>query len=199
MNGRSAVAALRQFVAPRPAAPRCELCGQALTDPHGHLVDTASGALRCACPACALLFSNPERQGLRRLDSRTERLPAISMSEADWAALGVPVGLAFFRRNSAGRVQAICPGAAGAMELPLEQAAWDAFAHRNPAFAQLEAGVEALLVRRTPGGFDFYRVSIDRCWALTGLLRCSRHGLPGSVGSLQAVDHFFAELDRAVA
>ena len=65
-------ASLRRFTRPaadttptaRPAE-RCEMCGAALGDRHGHVVALDDRALRCACRPCYLLFAPAAAAGGR--------------------------------------------------------------------------------------------------------------------------------------
>jgi hypothetical protein len=54
--------------------------------------------------------------------------------------------------------------------------------------------VEALLVNRTEGARDYYRVPIDQCYALTGLIRSRWRGIAGGQQAWDAIRRFFAVL-----
>jgi hypothetical protein len=58
---------------------------------------------------------------------------------------------------------------------------------------------EALLVNRIDGAREYYRVPIDRCFALVGLIRTCWRGLSGGAEAWQAIRHFFAELRSPIA
>ena len=60
--------------------------------------------------------------------------------------------------------------------------------------ADLEPDVEALLVNRIDGAREYYRVPIDRCFALVGLIRTRWRGLSGGAEAWQAIHEFFAGL-----
>ena len=73
----------------------------------------------------------------------------------------------------------IYPSPAGPTESLLSLDAWSQLAETNQVLAELEPDVEALLVNRTNGAREYYRVSIDRCYALVGLIRTRWRGLSG--------------------
>ena len=71
------------------------------------------------------------------------------LSDPEWDALGIPIDLAFFCQSSSEeRVVAFYPGPAGPTESLLDLDAWSAIVANNPALAELEPDVEALLVNR---------------------------------------------------
>jgi hypothetical protein len=86
------------------------------------------------------------------------------------------------------------PGPAGATESMLDLSAWDALVCANPWLGELERDVEALLVNRIGGAREYYRVPIDRCYALVGTIRTHWHGVSGGQGSREAIQAFFARL-----
>jgi len=49
--------------------------------------------------------------------------------------------------------------------------AWSELAASNPVLNDLQPDVEALLVNRTRGAREYYRLPIDRCFSLAGLIR----------------------------
>ena len=117
------------------------------------------------------------------------------MSDAEWDALRIPIGLAFFVHNSVtGRVTALYPGPAGPTESLLALEAWREIAVRNEALAAMEPDVEALLVNRVGSARDHYLAPIDRCYELAGLIRIHWHGLSGGDEVWREIDGFFARL-----
>src|ERR1700694_3752879 len=94
------------------------------------------------------------------------------MTDAQWDRLQVPINMAFFYRSSpAGKVTALYPSPGGVVESLLTLEAWQSFVDDNPLLGELEPDVEALLVNRVGAARDSYRVSIDECFKLAGLLR----------------------------
>jgi hypothetical protein len=186
---------LRQFVRPRPPAERCELCGAALATEHPHLLDPMSRQLHCSCLACAILFSGQQDARYRRVSPLVESLTDFRMSDESWGDLHLPINLAFFVSSAAtGRVQAFFPSPAGATESLLTLDAWDRLAAENPVLRALEPDVEALLVNRLGPSNEHYRVSIDECYKLVGLIRTHWRGLSGGAAVWDEIKQFFAGL-----
>ena len=126
------------------------------------------------------------------------------MNEASWRALGVPVGLAFFVRAAAtetgtATVTAAYPGPGGAVQSQVDPAAWEALLRDNPALRDLEPDVEAWLVDRRQAPPASWRLSIDHCYRLTGLVRSHWRGISGGDEVLEEVRRFFGSLPGAAA
>jgi hypothetical protein len=186
----NALGRIRRFAEKREAKELCALCAVALGERHAHVVEVAGGKLLCACAGCATVFDHPAGK-FRRVGDRVERLSDFRLADDEWRALGVPVGLAFFRTRSAGpSVLAFYPSPLGAVESAVPPEAWEPVVRNNPALRTMEADVEALLVRRGEGRI----VPIDRCYALIGLLRREWRGFSGGDAVGPAVDRFFEEL-----
>jgi hypothetical protein len=188
---------LRRFLGLHPeAVERCELCGIEVSPRHPHLLERATRRLLCACPACALLFERGDRR-YRCVPGAAVRLPALRLDDEAWAALRLPIELAFFVRRQGGAV-AFYPGPAGAVESALPLPAWQAIVAANPPLEGLEDEVEALLVNRLDGARDYYRLPIDRCYELVGRLRARWRGISGGAEVSGAVSTFLAALDGGV-
>jgi hypothetical protein len=191
---------LRRFLR-EPAAPpreRCELCATPVPAEHAHLVEPAERRLLCACPACALLFSEAGLR-YRRVPDRYLVDPGFALSDAQWDALQVPVGMAFFLHNSVRAAVVACyPSPAGATESELPLAAWADGVGASALAAQLQPDVEALLVRHRDAGrggvSEALLVPIDACYRLVGLVRRHWKGFDGGAEAWAAIDAFFAEL-----
>lgn len=178
------------------AGERCELCTEPIPAEHGHLVDLEVRSLLCACRGCYLLFT-AEGAGGRRYRAVPDRylaFPDHPLTAAQWEALQIPVGVAFFFINSSlERVAAFYPGPAGATEslLPLET--WEEVTADHPGLATIEPDVEAVLVRSEVGetGGDCFVVPIDACYELVGELRKLWRGFDGGREANDALDAFF--------
>jgi hypothetical protein len=193
--GQHPWATLREFVRERPRAERCELCGRDLAVEHQHLVEPAGRRLLCSCDACAILFDNPASGRYRRVPRRLQALPDLRMTDAQWEALHVPIGLAFFFLSSpAGRILALYPSPAGATESAPAEEAWRDLTAANPVLRELEPDVEALLVNRVGPAREYYRVPIDECYKLVGVLRTRWRGLSGGTEVWAGIGRFFAML-----
>ena len=191
LNDSPLLGTLRKLLKPAHtvgASEQCELCCAPLPNAHGHLVDTRTRRLLCACAMCNTLGGR-----YRPVPTRYTRLSGTTITLADWDALAIPVDLAFFFFNSdLERIVACYPGPGGAAEslLPLE--AWPALVERHPAIGALAADVEALLVRREDGEYAGYIVPIDACYELVGRIRGAWTGFGGGHGVSRAIDEFFA-------
>ncbi len=197
-GGRSALASLRRFVRPREAGrTRCELCSAALGEAHEHLVELASRRLCCACEPCAILFSTPAAPKYRRVPRRVAFLPDFRMTDVQWEGLQLPINLAFFVRSTpAGRVIALYPSPAGATEALPPADAWEMLVQDNPWLGELEPDVVALLVNRLGKEPEYYRVGVDECYALVGLVRRHWRGLSGGPEVWKELTRFFEGLKQ---
>ena len=187
MNARVPVAVLRRISGSRPAVydgERCEMCGEPIGEPHPHVVNLDSRALMCTCRGCYLLFTTEgARQRYRAVPERYLSFPDFRLGPAQWSALEVPVGLAFFFTSSVtGRTVAFYPGPAGATESELDLAAWDAVLADNPGLAALAPDTEAHLV------------PIDACYELVGLLRQVWRGFDGGQEARARIETWFGKV-----
>lgn len=207
---------LREYAARRnrqAALEVCELCGAAIEDDHGHLVNVASRALLCACRPCYLLFTHDGTGGarFRAVPQRYLAVPELASASGVWESLNVPIGLAFFFMNSATRrAAAFYPSPAGATQSELPLDAWDSVVSEVPALSTLEPDVEALIVRRrgsspmqggedsATSGTDAFVAPIDVCYELVGRIRRAWRGFQGGDNVWREIDEFFGRAaDRA--
>ena len=122
-------------------------------------------------------------------------MPDFRLSDEAWDALQLPINLAFFMRSTAaGRVVALYPSPGGATESLVAADAWEALAQENPVLNEFEPDVEGLLVNRVAESCECYRVGIDECYKLVGLIRSSWHGLSGGTAVWGEIARFFATL-----
>ena len=130
---------------------------------------------------------------------RVQFLPDFRLTDEAWEDLHLPINLAFFLRSTpAGRVVALYPSPAGATESLVALEAWQALAAENPVLRDLEPDVEALLVNRVGESRECYRVGIDECYKLVGLIRTHWRGLSGGPAVWDEIGRFFAEPQGAV-
>ncbi len=197
MSGSYAgVRRLRKFLA--PAVERCDFCRVRLPDAHAHLVEVETLRLFCSCPSCAKDMAD-DGPGFRRVAPRQDVLEDFALSDSDWASLQIPIDVAFlFRPEDGGPPVALFPGPAGATRSQLSGDVWAELARKYPLLEDLEPSAEALLVNRSSGRRDHYRVSTDHCYALAGLMRTHWRGLAGGERAWAAIDLYFADLDRTV-
>lgn len=170
----------------------CELCGRPAGDAHRHLLDTNRGELLCACQACTVLFGRDQASDgrFRLVPDRRLRVPGLAP-----AALGVPVGLAFFVRHADGSVSAHYPSPAGATRWTVDPPAWATVTSGRPELAALAADVEALLVNTTRGHTDAWLVPIDDCRRLVAVVRRHWKGLSGGDLVWPEIERFFGDLN----
>lgn len=192
--------ALRRIQAPPAAEERCEFCGVAVDDRHGHVADIVDHRLLCVCRPCYLLFAPRGAGGdrYRGVGEEVRRLGDLQLAEETWDRLRIPVDLAFFflQTGVPDGPLAFYPSPAGATQSELDLSAWATITADNPALGDLRPDVEAALLRRSDGAFSCHVVPIDRCYALVGLIRSHWVGLAGGSEVWAVVDAFFADLDR---
>lgn len=207
----------RAVPAGRPAPARCELCAAPIGEPHAHVVELGKRALACACTACAVLFRDRGAGGgrFRTVPDRVLADAQFAPGDAEWAAMGIPVRLAFVVRGDGGdhvrgdggdhgdgvlsgarvRWTAYFPSPGGAVEAELPAAAADALMRTAPLAARVEPDVEALLLHRPrAGAAECWLVPLDLCHELAGLVRQRWRGFSGGDEAEQAIDDFFARL-----
>jgi len=197
LPGQNPIAALRRFSRPRPRREICEICAAPLFENHQHLLEPKSRAIVCACDACATLFETSHGTRYLRIPRRIEHWSDFTMSDEQWAGLGVPIALAFFLHSTThDQTIAVYPSPAGPTEAMLAAEAWDGIVRDNPALRALDADVEALLVNRVHGARECYRAPIDECFKLVGVIRTHWRGLSGGTEVWKRIVTFFEDLKR---
>jgi hypothetical protein len=183
-----------------PAVQRCELCSAELEYDHPHLVELASRQILCACDACSVLFDRLERLKFKRIPRDIYFLVDFEMTDAEWDSLVIPINLAFFFRSSIeGRMVALYPSPAGAVESLLTLEAWNAIVEKNPVLERLQSDAEALLVNRigrrdATTQAEYYIAPIDECYRLVGIIRANWKGLSGGTEVWTEIDRYFTDL-----
>lgn len=197
----NAFGALRQFVRRKKNVERCELCSAEVAAEHPHLIEPATRKLLCSCNACAILFSAMGTK-YKRIPRRVLALANFHLTDAQWESLMVPISMAFFFRSTPdARVLALYPSPAGATESLLPLDTWKDITAANPALANMEADVEALLVNRVGhvrgvAAPEYYVLPIDECYKLVGLIRTQWRGLSGGTEVWQEIGRFFDGLKQ---
>jgi hypothetical protein len=168
----------------------CELCPTGIGEHHRHLLHLRERRILCVCETCwSTRSGDPE---FRPPGGRTLWLEDFALSDELWAALQIPIGLAFLLRSSVtGSVVALYPSPAGATESELELAAWDALCEANPVLERLEPDAEALVVDRTRPEHRHAIVPVDECYRLVGMIKERWRGITGGDGVDAAIDAFF--------
>lgn len=197
---RSAVAALQAILKKKPnSAPgeRCDYCGVPLGLEHSHMIDLKARRILCSCRPCYLVMvPQGAAQGrYKPVPTRYVEIEGFAVGDAEWDSLQIPIGLAFFFKNSAeGKTVAFYPGPAGATESLLSLEAWDAIASGFPVFGTLEDDVEAVLIQRRRDGTRCFIVPIDQAYELVGLIRTTWRGFDGGEEAKGRIDAFFAKI-----
>lgn len=191
------LAFLRGYGRQRPNREQCELCSAELANEHEHLLEPATRRFVCACYACAILFSHRGGSKYRRIPRDVQNLSDIRLSDLQWEGFGLPIALAFFVYSTpAGRMVAVYPSPAGATESHLPMDAWEELVAENSRLQGLEPDVEALLVNRVGSARDHFRVGIDQCYRLAGILRTHWQGFSGGNTVWDEIARFFQDLKR---
>ena len=196
----NALLRLRQLTRQRPPGERCELCSREVFPGHEHLVEAESHKLLCACDACAILFDAQVNAKYKRVPRSVRFLPDFQLTDAQWDSLRIPIEMAFFFNSSPqGRVMALYPSPAGAIESLLPLDTWEDIVQVNPVVRDMQADVVALLANRvgTARGSrlcEYYLVPIDKCYELVGLIRAHWRGLSGGTEVWRKVTVFFSSL-----
>ena len=137
----------------------------------------------------------PRRTRYRAIPDRYLSFPDFALGRREWELLQIPVGLAFFFRNSAlDRTVAFYPAPAGATESQLDLDAWNGIRAADPRVDMLADDTEALIVRvpddetQPP---ECYLVPIDACYEFVGRLRMLWRGFDGGQEVRAYIDDFF--------
>lgn len=188
--------AVKVAYAPRAPEPGCELCPAGLGENHRHLLHLAERRIVCVCESCWSLHSgDPE---FRPPGGRTLWLEDFRMPDEVWAALGIPIGLAFVMRSALeDQVVALYPSAVGATEHELDPLAWLSLAALNPVLEELQVDSEALLIDRLSSPPRYVIAPLDECYRLVGHVKSTWSGISGGGELEHAVERFFEDLRGA--
>jgi Family of unknown function (DUF5947) len=191
---------LARIRANRSAAPpegeRCEMCAEQIADEHQHLVNIEGRQLMCVCRGCYLLFTDTGAAlRYRAVPDRYLAFPDFALGRREWELLQIPVGLAFFFRNSTlDRTVAFYPGPAGATESELDLQVWDDIRTADRRVELLAEDTEALILRVLDDPdvpVECHLVPIDACYEFVGRLRMLWRGFDGGQQVREFVDDFF--------
>jgi hypothetical protein len=173
------------------------MCAAQIPAEHGHIADLDRSALMCACRACYLLFTHSQagRGRYRAIPDRYLTDPGRPMTSAEWDELQVPVGLAFFLRNSRrGELAGFYPSPAGVTECRLDLGAWDRLASGHPLLQVMEDDVEAALICKTGETIEHFVVPVDACYELAGRMRLHWRGFDGGEEARRSIEEFLAQV-----
>lgn len=189
---------LRQIARSSPisgSAERCELCGAELGPLHQHLLHSKQRQIACCCDACAMVFCGQSGAHYVRVPRRVRWLATFQLADLQWEAMMIPINLAFFYYDTtAGKMVAMYPSPAGAIESLLALDTWAEIAAKHPLLAAMDPDVETLLVNRINVAHEYYLVPIDECFRLVGTIRLHWRGLSGGAEVWKQINLFFADL-----
>jgi hypothetical protein len=190
-SGFATFARLRKQPSPSEV---CEFCGNGLAEEHQHVIQPAARQLGCVCDACAILFSG-EGQKYRRIPRGIRFLQDFRLTDPQWESLMIPIGIAFLFRSSAeNKVVALYPSPGGLIESTLTLDAWSEIIRDNPGLNTLQPDVEGVLVYRVRPAREYYRIPIDECFRLAGMIRMHWKGLSGGTVVWEQIGQFLARL-----
>lgn len=175
------------------------MCAVGIGEEHQHVVDVQVRSLMCVCRPCYLLFA-PIDADLRykAVPDRYRELSEFELGPGRWESLEIPVGLAFFFRNSLlDKYIAFYPGPAGATESELPLDAFASVLAENTTLAEMRPDVEALMVHLQPGESvpTCFILPIDACYELVGRLRTVWRGFDGGQDAKGQVAEFFRKVE----
>lgn len=178
-----------------PKAEPCDLCASPLAEGHAHLFESSTRKTVCACQACAILFPSSTKARYRRIPTRIVPLNDFDPTGELWAALEIPVDLAFLALAGAEKVPvASYPSPAGTLPGVIPREAWNRLRSAHPVLDSLEEDVEAVLVRLRAQEREAFLAPLDLCHELSGLVRLKWKGLSGGPEVRVAIDAFFDRL-----
>ncbi len=172
--------------------PQCELCPITIPSGHKHLLHLDERRILCVCSTCWATRSGDAE--LRPVGNRTARLDGFALTDEQWAAFQLPIGLAFLMISTVtGSVVALYPSPAGATESELDLEAWAEVCAANPAL-ELEPDVEALVVNRMSEPHQHVIAPIDKAYGLVGVVKSSWEGISGGSAVEPAVRAYLDDL-----
>ena len=194
-NWVAAVHRIRARASARGGCRNCELCAGPLPSQHAHLAEPARQRLLCVCRSCAMLLGNRADGKYRLVPETPQMLKNFRLSDAGWELAGHSGRTCFLLlQHRPGTRRSVLSRPGWPHQSLLDLGAWTVLAACNPVLTEMEPDVEALLVNRMNGARDYYRMPIDRCYALVGLIRSHWRGVSGGGEARSAIDSFFASL-----
>ena len=165
------------------------------------MVNVEGRQLMCICRGCYLLFTDSHAQlRYRAVPDRYLAFPDFALDRREWEALQIPVGLAFFFRNSAhgpnrrvlsrpGRRHRVRTGPRRLerdhRRRPPGRACWPTTSRRCWSGCPTD--------EQAPP--QCFLVPIDACYEFVGRLRMLWRGFDGGQEAHRFIDEFFAQVE----
>ena len=191
-----ALSTLKRFAGVRRQTEQCDLCSAELLPGHQHLLDRHTRQIACACDACSILFCDQQGGKYLRVPREVRQLNDFAFSELQWEQMMLPINLAFFLRDADGRMIAMYPSPAGAIESLIDLSRWEDQIAGHPRLTTMQREVEALIVNRVGLEPVYFIAPIDECYRLAGVIRTQWRGLSGGTDVWTAITDFFQDLKR---
>jgi len=181
----------------RPDAESCDFCKVMLPETHQHVINIATRTVECVCDPCAVLFPSERSAKYKRIPRIIRALPEFRMTDEQWERLVIPIGIVFLYHSSRqSRLVGLYPSPAGAVESELDLSVWDEIEKENPCLGSLETDVEGVLIDRTRNPHEYFRVPIDECFRLVGMVRIEWRGFTGGPGVRNQISQFVDSLKQ---
>ena len=179
----------------QPSAEKCELCATEVPAEHGHVADLercdpgvhVPGLLPAVHPARARAAA-----ATGRCPTGTWPIPAAALGAAEWDALQIPVGLAFFLPQldlGPGRRLLSEPGRGHRVRARPGRVG-SGWPRSTRCSARRTPDVEAALICRTDSGVEYFLVPIDVCYELVGRMRLHWRGFDGGAEARASIADF---------
>jgi hypothetical protein len=192
----SSLVRLRQLGQNRRMVESCGFCAAELPQNHEHLLEIATRKMECVCRGCAILFTN-QGQKYQRVPRRVRFFEGFRLTDAQWEALSIPIGMAFlFHSSRDEKVIALYPSPGGPVESSVPMESWREIVNDNPQLNDMKADVEGLLIHRIRSARDYYIVPIDECYKLVGIIRTHWKGISGGQTVWEHVGNFLSTLKQ---
>ena len=186
-----------ESASPAPVTSSCDFCEASVPESHQHVMNTENRTIECACDPCAILFSNQGAGKYKRIPRTIRALPQFQMSDEEWETLVIPIDIAFLYHSSKkDGVVALYPSPVGAVESELDLGVWNQIEKNNPSLANLETDVEGVLIDRTGKNHEYFRIPIDECFRLVGMVRVAWRGFTGGPAVKQEIAQFIDSLKQ---
>lgn len=187
---------LRRLIRFDTAENACAFCQSSTAAHYRHLLDVPSRKILCACQQCAS-HVEPLEENFKLIPTTARRLSDFQMTDYQWDGLSLPINLAFFYRdNLSGEMAVVYPQPDGLVKDTLSNAQWAVLEEENPALAEMQADIEALLVNRVGFARDYFIAPVDQCHELADRLLLRWRQGPDGEQAWGEIHEFFTALRK---